>query len=33
MKLVGEDAADILYLMNRVEIDRIGESLAATRTA
>ena len=33
MKLVGGDADDVFYLMNRVEIDRIGESLAATRAA
>ena len=33
IKLVGGDADDVFYLMNRVEIDRIGESLAATRTA
>ena len=31
MKLIGEDADDLLYLMNKVEIDRIGESLAATQ--
>ncbi len=29
--LVGGDADDVFYLMNKVEIDRIGESLAATR--
>ena len=33
MKLVGGDADDVFYLMNRVEIDRVGESLAATRAA
>ena len=33
IKLVGGDADDVFYLMNRVEIDRIGESLATTRTA
>ena len=33
IKLVGGDAGDVFYLMNRVEIDWIGESLAATRTA
>ena len=33
IKLVGGDADDTFYLMNRVEIDRVGESLAATRTA
>ena len=33
IKLVGGDADDVFYLMNRVEIDRIGESFAATRTA
>ena len=33
MKLVGGDADDVFYLMNRVEIDRLGESLAATRAA
>ena len=33
MKLVGGDADDTFYLMNRVEIDRVGESLAATRAA
>ena len=33
IKLVGGDADDVFYLMNRVEIDRIGESLAATRPA
>ena len=33
MKLVGGDADDVFYLMNRVEIDRIGESLTATRAA
>ena len=31
MKLIGGDADDLLYLMNKVEIDRIGESLAATQ--
>ena len=33
MKIVGGDSDDLFYLMNRVEIDRIGESLAATRAA
>ena len=33
IKLVGGDADDVFYLMNRVEIDRIGESLTTTRTA
>ena len=33
MKLVGGDADDVFYLMNRGEIDRVGESLAATRVA
>ena len=33
MMLVGGDADDVFYLMNRVEIDRVGESLAATRAA
>ena len=33
MKLVGGDADDMYYLMNKVEIDRIGESLAATQAA
>ena len=31
MKLVGGDTDDIFYLMNKVEVDRIGESLAATQ--
>ena len=33
MKLIGGDADDMFYLMNKVEIDRIGESLAATQVA
>ena len=33
INIVGGDADDVFYLMNRVEIDRIGESLATTRTA
>ena len=33
MKLVGGDADDVFYLMNRVAIDQLGESLAATRAA
>ena len=31
MKLVGGDADDGFYLMSWVEIDRVGELLAATR--
>lgn len=33
IKLIGGDADDVFYLMNKVEIDRIGESLAATQAA
>ena len=33
MKLIGGDSDDVFYLMNKVEIDRIGESLAATHVA
>ena len=33
MKLIGGDADDIFYLMNKVEIDQVGQSLAATRVA
>ena len=33
MKLIGGDADDVFYLLNKVEIDQIGQSLAATRAA
>ena len=33
MKLIGGDADDVFYLMNKIEIDEIGESLAATQVA
>ena len=33
VKLIGGDADDVFYLMNKIEIDRIGESLAATQAA
>ena len=33
IRLVGGDADDVFYLMNKVEIDRIGESLTATQVA
>ena len=33
MRLVGGDADDVFYLMNKVEIDRIGDSLVATQVA
>ena len=33
MNLIGGDADDMFYLMNKVEIDRIGESLVATQAA
>ena len=31
IKLVGGDENDVFYLMNKTEIDRVGESLVATR--
>ena len=33
IKLVGGDADDVFYLMNRVEIDQLGQSFAATQVA
>ena len=31
MKLIGGDADDMFYLMNKVEVDQVGDSLAATQ--
>ena len=33
MKLIGGDADDMFYLMNKVEVDQVGDSLAATQVA
>ena len=33
IKLVGGDADDVFYLMNKVEIDQLGQSFAATQVA
>ena len=33
MKLIGGDADDIFYLMNKAEVDQVGGSLAATQVA
>ena len=33
MKLIGGDADDMFYLMNKVEVDQVGDSLAETQVA
>ena len=33
MKLIGGDADDMFYLMNKVEVDQVGDSLAAAQVA
>ena len=32
-KLVGGDQEDLFYLMNKVEIDQLGQSFATTQVA
>ena len=33
MKLISGDADNMFYLMNKVEVDQVGDSLAATQAA